>query len=472
MKRITFLWNHLSLRWKWTLASGASIFLVFTIFSVILIVAMSQWMMQEEENTVNTVLHDITVFYNQRSPIVTAEDVAESRELVEQIHEKGQTIRLYNADGFELFSIGSEATGQVSVPFEPVQHKQVERRSSQDGQVLIGRSPIISDQFRGYAEVVHPLIQYESMRNYMILLSIILGSGGLLFSAVFAYYLAGKFVSPVVALGHAMRRTQKQDLQERLEIPVVQDEVGGLVVIFNEMMDELEASFRQQRQFVEDASHELRTPIQIIEGHLSLINRWGKKDPSVLEESLGISMQELERIKHLVNELLTLSRADREVAPAGNASEYSYRILEQLIERFKELYPEREIIFSFDENEMPVTLEKHHIEQIMSILLDNAIKYSEDSKRVEINAKCKDDSVVIQVNDQGIGIPHEDLPFIFDRFYRVDKARSREQGGNGLGLSIAKRLLSLYGGTISAESSLGEGTTITLMLPVSNQSIR
>lgn len=471
MRRIKEFWNHLSLRWKWTIAGAASIFLAFSLFSIILIVAMSQWMIQEEESSVNAVLSDLANFYQSRGPRVTMDDVYESRDLLEQIYEKGQTIRLYNQDGFEIFTIQNEQT-PLTVPFSPISQKEITRGQSNNQDVLVGRSPIRSQQFNGYVEVIHPLSMYKSMQNYMILLSLVLGLGALMFSGVIAYLMAGRFVSPVVALGLAMRKTQKEGFQQQLDIPIVQDEVGGLVEIFNEMMDELETAFMKQRQFVEDASHELRTPIQIIEGHLSLINRWGKEDPAVLEESLGISIQELDRIKRLVNELLILSKTDREVAVSPDATAVANEMIHSVLAKMKNLHPERSMNVSLTEESDVIAIDPHHLEQLLIILLENAIKYSSEDKPVDIKTVKKGSSLEISIQDRGAGIPNEHIPYIFDRFYRVDKARSRDQGGNGLGLSIAKRLLTLYNADIAVESELNAGTKMTMRFPVINRSDR
>ena len=423
MNRLTNVWNNLSLRWKWTIAGGASIFLAFTTFSIILIIAMSQWMIQEEESSVNAVLDDLASFYNS-AYMVTESEI----EFFDQIYEKGQTIRLYNQGGVEVFSIQSEGAS-LSLPFTPIHDRQINRTSVSNQDVLVGRSPIRSQQFIiGYAEVIHPLTRYQSMRNYMVLLSLVFGVGALLFSAVIAYFMAGRFISPVIALGHAMKKTQQEGFQKRLEIPVVQDEVGGLVEVFNDMMDELEATFMKQRQFVEDASHELRTPIQIINGHLSLIDRWGKEDPAVLSESLGISIQELGRIKRLVNELLTLTKADREVVFSANAHSMPHTVISSVVTRIHELHPDRIIHMNLAEKEAPVALEAHHIEQVLFILIENALKYSAFNESIEIKTVKINDQFSISIRDHGIGIPEEHLPFIFDRFYRVDKARSRDQG--------------------------------------------
>ncbi|MDG5470495.1 HAMP domain-containing histidine kinase [Jeotgalibacillus sp. ET6] len=464
MSKLKAFWNRLSLRWKWTIAGAATIFVTFSIFSLILITAMSQWMLQEEENSVNSILNDLSQFYESRGPRVTTDDVYESRDLLEQIYEKGQTIRLYNQDGFELFVIQSEERVS-SVPFEPVQTRRIEKGDAGQQEVLIGRSPIRSQQFNGYVEVIHPLSQLQSMQAYMILLSIVLGLGSLFISGIVAYLLSGRLIAPVVSLGRAMKKTQNEGFQKQMELPDVQDEIGGLVEIFNGMMDELESTFTKQRQFVEDASHELRTPIQIIEGHLSLINRWGKHDPEVLEESLGISIQELDRIKRLVNELLLLSKADREVGYIQDARAFPNEVIQSVVKRINGIYSSRQIFIDQADIKHAGKIDPLHLEQVLIILIENAIKYSPENEPVTVRATTDRGYCVISVEDNGPGIAPEHIPNIFDRFYRVDKARSRNEGGNGLGLSIAKKLLDLYQGELTVKSKVNEGTSMIIRIP-------
>ncbi|WJV28437.1 ATP-binding protein [Rossellomorea sp. AcN35-11] len=262
-----------------------------------------------------------------------------------------------------------------------------------------------------------------------------------------------------------MRSIERKGFHERVEIVKAHDEISELSQIFNKMMSQIEKSFQQQQQFVEDASHELRTPIQVLEGHLALLNRWGKKDPTILEESLQVSLEELERVKRLISELLELSRTDREKFDFQNAQAHAQNVVDKVIRDFQFLHQEHE--FScLDEldHEASVFILPRHLEQILIILLDNAVKYSEKHSKIEVKLMEHEGEVVIEVKDEGIGIPNEDLPKIFDRFYRVDKARSRENGGYGLGLAIASKLIQKYDGEITALRNQPVGTIIQISL--------
>jgi two-component system, OmpR family, sensor histidine kinase ArlS len=238
-------------------------------------------------------------------------------------------------------------------------------------------------------------------------------------------------------------------------------------------MDSLEDSFLQQKQFVEDASHELRTPLAIIQGHLMLLNRWGKNDAAVLDKSLKSSLKEVERLTNLVQELLELSRAENSLINPVDAEPINvWTTVQHVVRNFEVVYSDYEFkIKHFHEN-LYVNISSRHLEQILIILLDNAVKYSKkEEKEVVIDCSLINEKVSLKVMDKGIGIPKEDIPYILNRFYRVDKARSRKQGGLGLGLAIAKRWVEKYHGTINIESKEGEGTNVTIVLPLFDNSL-
>ncbi|EAD4763582.1 HAMP domain-containing protein, partial [Listeria monocytogenes] len=185
-----------------------------------------------------------------------------------------------------------------------------------DGQkMMTAQMPIVADDNTtviGYAQVVNPLTSYNRMMDRLLVTMILLGAVALFISGMLGYLLAQNFLNPLTRLARTMNDIRKNGFQKRIETKTnSRDEIGELTVVFNDMMTRIETSFEQQKQFVEDASHELRTPVQIMEGHLKLLTRWGKDDPAVLDESLNASLTELERMKKLVQEMLDLSRAEQ-----------------------------------------------------------------------------------------------------------------------------------------------------------------
>ncbi|MBM7584143.1 signal transduction histidine kinase [Bacillus pakistanensis] len=456
-----------SLKIKWALGAGATIFFAFFTFSFFQYHAIDKWMLQEEESSFNRVLDELTVFYTQRGPKITLEEIYDSRDLLNQIIEKDQTIRVLDRTGKEVLVLSSDHVPRYYVPFNPVKDKVVALLETNDKQIYVGRSRITSEQFTGYVELIQPLTRYEHVMSNLFWMMTFSGVGALILSALFGYLLAKNFVKPLNKLSGTMRTIQKEGFQEKMEPIHSHDEISELSTIFNELMEKLEKSFNQQQQFVEDASHELRTPVQILEGHLSLLNRWGKKDPKVLEESLHASLQELQRVKKLVEELLDLTRTEREITDFSNEYSIVDETVEKIVKDFKFLHQNEHFkIIQMTSHPTKAIIQTRHLEQVLTILLDNAVKYSEKNSTTSIKIEEVDGFAKVSVKDQGFGIPIDDIPKVFNRFYRVDKARSREEGGNGLGLAIAKKIVEIYGGEISVQQNNGKGSTFQFLIPI------
>ena len=287
-------------------------------------------------------------------------------------------------------------------------------------------------------------------------------------SAAAGYGIAIYFFRPIKQMVDTMDAIEEDTLSEtRIKISKSKDEFTDLSVHINGLLDKMALYVTQQKQFVEDVSHELRTPTAIVEGHLKLLNRWGKEDPQILDESLAASLTEIQRMKTLVQEMLDLSRAEQvemhyknEVTPIRNVVLHTFH-------NFKMLYPD--FVFNLDDDlnrEIYVNIYRNHFEQILVILMDNAVKYSTDRHEIHLSISESMSYVQIAIQDFGEGMSQEDQQKIFSRFYRVDKARSRNKGGNGLGLSIAKELLEGYKGDITVESVLGHGSVFRIQLPI------
>ena len=302
------------------------------------------------------------------------------------------------------------------------------------------------------------------MKQYFWLVTAIV----LVLSAAAGYGIAIYFFRPIKQMVDTMDAIEEDTLSEtRIKISKSKDEFTDLSVHINGLLDKMALYVTQQKQFVEDVSHELRTPTAIVEGHLKLLNRWGKEDPQILDESLAASLTEIQRMKTLVQEMLDLSRAEQveihyknEVTPIRNVVLHTFH-------NFKMLYPD--FVFNLDDDlnrEIYVNIYRNHFEQILVILMDNAVKYSTDRHEIHLSISESMSYVQIAIQDFGEGMSQEDQQKIFSRFYRVDKARSRNKGGNGLGLSIAKELLEGYKGDITVESVLGHGSVFRIQLPI------
>lgn len=305
------------------------------------------------------------------------------------------------------------------------------------------------------------LLGFNTLLIYGIILSLIV-------SALIGFILSRIVVRPLRRMENSITVIREKGFKERM-IPLhSQDEIGRLTMLFNQMMDELEKSYNKQKQFIEDASHELRTPITALEGHLSLLNRWGKKDEKILEESLQATNEEVKRLRRLVQELIELSRESTNLDEEGLEIINPVTNINTIIKGLAPLHPEFSFEIHYEEKHKPVFIKcrASHFEQVVLILLDNAIKYTEDQKSIAVWIEQSETDVIIKIKDQGIGIAKEEIPYVFDRFYRADKSRNGQRGGYGLGLSIAKRLVESYEGKIDVSSVEGEGTTFIISFPL------
>jgi heavy metal sensor kinase len=258
----------------------------------------------------------------------------------------------------------------------------------------------------------------------------------------------------------ALQITRADDLGRRLPDSGKNDEISRMTRALNITLERLEKLFRTQQRFLADISHELRTPLTTVRGNVDLMRRMGESDP----ESLDAMKEELERMSRLVGDLLFLARADSGGLPIQKAE---VELDTAFLDVYRQVHrlPKRVAIELEEVDQMKVMGDVDRLKQVILILVDNAIKYTPAGGKVTLSLSQADGLATIRVSDTGVGIPAADLPFIFDRFYRVDKARTRAMGGSGLGLSIAKWVAEAHGGQIRVTSKVDEGTTFSVILP-------
>ncbi|MBI1886220.1 MAG: heavy metal sensor histidine kinase [Chloroflexi bacterium] len=280
------------------------------------------------------------------------------------------------------------------------------------------------------------------------------------------FFLAGRALSPIDSLTRLARRISAEDLSQRLNLRLPDDEVGRLAQTFDEMIARLDEAFRRQREFTADASHELRTPLTAIKGQVEVA--LGKpRAVAPYREVLQVVNEEVDRMIRLVGSLLTLARADAGQIPIASEAINLPELVAAAVEQVHPAMDQRDVELHLEPGPA-VTLraDEDLLLQLLLNLLDNAGKYTPSRGRVTVGWAVVDGQVELWVRDNGVGIAPEHLPHVFDRFYRVDKARSRAAGGAGLGLSICRWIAKAHGGSISVESALGEGTAFTVKLPV------
>ena len=254
-------------------------------------------------------------------------------------------------------------------------------------------------------------------------------------------------------------------LDSRIDLPPTQKELRSLAQSINELMDRVNQAYSAQMRFVSDASHELRTPIAVIQGYAALLDRWGKTDPEALQESIDAIRGEAQSMERLVEQLLFLARGDNDSQPVKKEVLDLTALAGEVLREEEMLHPERTFLPHWGEETVLVLADPGLTKQLLRILMDNSLKYSPEEGKIYLRVIQVGEHVRLTVQDEGMGIPPEGIPHIFDRFYRTDQSRDRKTGGTGLGLSIARWIVERHDGWFEVASRLDAGTRITAVLP-------
>ncbi|WP_261133449.1 HAMP domain-containing histidine kinase [Bacillus sp. Marseille-Q3570] len=276
-----------------------------------------------------------------------------------------------------------------------------------------------------------------------------------------ARVLSELILRPIEKLTSTMEEIQRKRTFKHIEVEnQSKDELYKMGTTFNSMVDILQANSEKQQSFVSNASHELRTPLTIIESYASLLKRWGTKKPEVFDESVEAIHSESIRMRNLTEQLLLLARNDDDWEIDWQKVDL-VELCKGGAKSFMQAY-DRDVRVIHEQNVVFAAGDKQKLKQVLFILFDNAKKFSE--RDIDVVVEYETGRPSITVKDYGIGIPKEDVAKVFDRFFRVDKARSRKTGGSGLGLSIAKEIIAAHEGMIELESEEGVGTSVRILL--------
>jgi signal transduction histidine kinase len=337
-----------------------------------------------------------------------------------------------------------------------------------------GAKVALSPTITSSARVVEAGKPYPSVMGTLEDLALVLATIGLLgfvLSVGGAYLLTRAALSSVEAVIRAASEMSEGDLSRRLPVANPKDEIGRLSTTINALLARLEVAFTRleetlsrQRRFAADASHELRTPLTSISGHARMLDEWALDgDKETARRSVGTIRREAGRMRGLIESLLTLTRGDEDVPIEVGRYDLG-AVGKEATETTRAAADGRvSVEFVPNEHEVRATFDRGRVLQVASILLDNAVKYTPNGGSVTVSVGEEDGSVALVVSDTGIGIAEDQLPLVFERFYRADPSRS--DGGAGLGLSIARQIAESHGGQIRAESTPGTGSTFTLLLP-------
>jgi signal transduction histidine kinase len=290
------------------------------------------------------------------------------------------------------------------------------------------------------------------------------GVAAVVLAAIAGWFSANRALKPLDTITQtALQITRADDLSRRIPMQgVPKDEVGRLAQVFNDTLERLERLFNAQRRFLADVSHELRTPLTTIRGNVDLLRRMGGAD----QDSLDAIQSEAERMSRLVGDLLLLAQSDAGTLPlAHNPVELDTLLLE--VFRESQVLAGGVQLAIGEIDQAVVTGDRDRLKQLLLNLVSNALKFTPEGGRVTLGlSRAAGNWARLVVTDTGIGIPPEELPHVFERFYRVDKARTRAAGGAGLGLAIAQRIAQVHGGRIEASSSGAGGSTFAVWLPM------
>lgn len=401
-------------------------------------------MSHQTQNIVN-VLNQSTVGPGQLLPAYLPED---------------GMIRITGQNGRQLFAVTKNQT---------LYQAEVTKRHSQF-------SGIITINDKRYGMVTYPMIQnngevatlamiasMEDLQDSLNILKIVLIFA--FFIIIIPSFLGGRalgtfILRPILSLIDTMEENQQSGRFQKITLKKEHnDELSKLAHTFNRMMAILKQHYDRQRDFVSNASHELRTPLTVIESYANLLKRWGRKDPEILDESIEAIHSEAVRMRTMTNQMLAL--AQNEDGWQLNLSDVDLiQLSQQTAKTFSDVY-ERNVHVHHDVTELKIQADEEKLKEVLFILLDNALKYS--SADIDMDTGYYDGRPSFAVTDHGIGIPQQQQQEVFERFFRVDKAHSRENGGTGLGLTIARDIIHAHNGTITLDSQENVGTVIRVI---------
>jgi heavy metal sensor kinase len=362
-------------------------------------------------------------------------------------------------------------------------------RSIGDTPLRIITFPVVdNNHVTKIVQIASSLEEVEDALNTLFIILIITVPLALMVAILGGQFLAHKALKPVDNITQTARMITSKNLNQRINPPKVKDEISRLIETFNEMISRLDQSFQQTKQFSSDASHELKTPLTILKGEVEVMLR-KERTPHEYQQTLKSNLEEINRMSQIVEDLLLLSKADTGEIRLNKEDINLADILTEVVAQMDLLARSRRLHLFTSNHQQNIHIfgDTLRMRELLINLIENGIKYTEEGGSIHITLQKeypppvrnqsdwgggeRGEFVKIIVSDTGIGIGKEDQERIFNRFFRVDKARSREQGGSGLGLSICKWIVEAHQGEIKVESELGKGSSFIVRLPLSSPRI-
>jgi len=366
---------------------------------------------------------------------------------------------------------------EITLPFGPVARQQVRWLNEHletveleaDRRMRLLSSPLIENgSLVGVIQVGQELGPLQQTIEELRLIYLVVGPFAIFWLCLGCWLLAERTIAPIIEVTEAAQGITADNLTRRLPVGNNQDELSQMVACLNQMLDRLEKSFRRIRQFSGDASHELRTPLTILRGETEVTLRWAKTTDE-FRDMLRSNMEEIDRMERIIESLLTLAKSEVGELTLEMKQLSLSDMVQELYLQSRILCEAKQIKVEMDlkvEQEVRIRGDELRLRQMFLNLISNAIKYTPDGGELKIVLAQEDDLAVVDIVDSGIGMHAEHLAHIFDRFYRVDKARNRMDGGTGLGLAIVKWIAEAHGGSISVTSEVGKGSSFSVRLPI------
>ena len=468
----------LSLRWRITLWYGGALALFMLLFALAVFVGARRALMVSVAQRVSTVAEQLIAYagYHANGPFgpVSTIMLLSDQQALDGFSGPGLYIEAYNASGYPIGK--SSNLGSLDIPTSG--YRAWRRVPTGLGgawgtgavgvtPVAINRRTLISgDRMVATLYVAESLVNTQRVQRRLgaFLLTGFLLAVGLIAAA--SMWLARAAVGPINEIARAAREIGDEDMKVRLGWQGRNDELGRLAATFDDMAARLEAAFARERRFVADASHELKTPLTVINANAQMLERWAQVDPAARDEAVGTIRAESAQMARIIGTMLALARTESPEALTFEPVDLAATVRE-VATTFAPAGNEKELFLNVDCAPVSVRGEPGLLRQLVANLLENAVKFTEQGG-VWITLRAQDGRALLTVRDTGPGIAPEALPHLFDRFYRADPAHSRTIEGTGLGLALAKSIARVHGGSIAVESVPGEGSAFTVSLPAQN----
>jgi heavy metal sensor kinase len=460
-----------SVRTRLTVWYAAVLALSLIAFAVIVYYAAASIFYARQDELLRSTAETVASAYVQE--LEEEQSVAKANDVVlAQMVFPNRYVEVADADGRVVAWSSNLAGHQLTVPTAVLAEAQQNGSFVVLNQLRVAVVPLSVDRSKqiGFAIVAEPLSVVDEglrrlRRDFLFGVPVIL-----LLASTGGYFLARKSLAPIALMNQQTQRITAENLSARLDVAHPRDEVGRLATTINDLLARLDAAFQEQKRFIADASHELRTPLAVLRGETEVALQQ-ERATAEYQESLALIKDEAERLSRIVENLFLLARQPVDTPSMVSEPVRLNELVADCVRAAHVLAMQKGLRLKTEGALPAITVrgDDEMLKRMLLNLLDNAVKYTPPGGEITVALGSRNGYAQIVVTDTGIGIPESDQPRIFDRFYRVDKARSRALGGAGLGLSIARWIVEGHGGSLSVESAPGRGSAFTVDLPLREQ---